>query len=180
MSEAERKRRSHAICSAIIGQLNVPAWLDRFEKGVLAAYIPFGHEADIVPVIEWCWSKGIRVAVPRTQPGTRQLHFHQIDAFDQTSPGTWGIREPKPETPLLREVSRIVCMLVPGVAFDERKGRLGYGGGYYDRFAEQLAQAGANPFKLAPAFDLQIVAEVPMNQHDLYVDRIVSESRLII
>lgn len=179
LSEQARINKSQAICSAIIEQLDTPAWRERFEQGVLAAYLPFGHEAHLDPLIEWCWLRKIRVAVPRTQPDKRELHFHLLTSFAQTVPGVWGIREPKPEAEPLADLSELVCMLVPGVAFDGKKGRLGYGGGYYDRFAERLLAANVQPFKLAAAFDLQIVSEVPMDAHDLRVDRIVTESRVI-
>ncbi len=67
-------------------------------------------------------------------------------------------------------------MLVPGVAFDLAGGRLGYGGGYYDRLLPLLAPAAA---RVAGAFEVQLVDLVPATPHDLPVDAIVTESRLL-
>ena len=67
-------------------------------------------------------------------------------------------------------------MLVPGVAFSPEGGRLGYGGGYYDRLMSAMAPSTA---RIAGAFDVQIVERIPAAAHDLCVDLIVSESRLL-
>ena len=67
-------------------------------------------------------------------------------------------------------------IVVPGVAFDARGGRLGYGGGFYDRF---LASAGEGAIRIGICFEVQVVDEVPMAGHDLRVDAVVTEQRVL-
>jgi 5-formyltetrahydrofolate cyclo-ligase len=109
----------------------------------------------------------------------RQPHFslRYIEGYHQLIPGKWGIREPAPSTPQLTDLSRIGLILTPGLAFDRKGGRLGYGGGYYDAFISRFDKQGIpRPPLIAPAFHLQLVPEVPMEPHDFRVDRIITEN----
>jgi 5-formyltetrahydrofolate cyclo-ligase len=146
---------------------------------VLLAYMPHQTEVDVTPLMEWCWSRGIDVALPKTEPD-RRLSLWVVRRFDQLEPGRWGLREPGPAATPLQEWSRIGLALVPGLAFDRKRGRLGYGGGYYDRFfAAFRERTGEELFKLAPAFETQLVDEVPMDRHDFRVDGIMTECSYI-
>jgi 5-formyltetrahydrofolate cyclo-ligase len=71
------------------------------------------------------------------------------------------------------------CILVPGVAFDLNRARLGYGGGYYDKFLSKLNELNVNLLKLALALELQIVQKVPSELHDFPMDLIITETRVI-
>lgn len=175
LDEADRRCRSEAVAARILQVLESHPGLQR-DGGSLFTFMPFGHEPDIFPVAQWCWKQGIPVLVPKTIREPRKLRLHRIDAPDLLVPGTWGIREPVESAPMADGLD-VVVVLVPGVAFDPQGGRLGYGGGYYDRFFAELRGAGNNPLKLAPAFDLQLVDRVPMEAHDERMDRVITESR---
>lgn len=147
---------------------------------ILFTYIPVRAEVDVTPIVEWCWEQGIGVAVPRVVSEERRFTLHLIRSFDDLQVGAYGIREPKAEVPVLASLDRVKLMIVPGLAFDEQMGRLGYGGGYYDRFMEECQdQSGQEPFKLALAYDIQLVPDVPMASHDLRVDAVVTEFRIL-
>jgi 5-formyltetrahydrofolate cyclo-ligase len=90
--------------------------------------------------------------------------------------GNYNILEPREEC--LRPVSpeRLDVVLMPGVAFDLTGGRLGYGGGYYDRFLESCSP---RCLLIALAFELQIVEHVPCADHDIHIHKIVTEKRVI-
>jgi 5-formyltetrahydrofolate cyclo-ligase len=92
--------------------------------------------------------------------------------------GTWQIREPKPDrcAPVGSDV--IDFVLVPGVAFDVRGGRLGYGGGFYDKLYDKLLAGpwSTRPWLVAGAFEVQIVEEMPLDTHDVVMDVIITES----
>jgi 5-formyltetrahydrofolate cyclo-ligase len=90
----------------------------------------------------------------------------------QLAPGIWGIPQPRPELCPSVPVSQLDFVLVPGVAFTRRCERLGYGGGYYDRFIRALVR---RPPLIAAAFALQVVAELPPSKSDQRVDRVVTE-----
>jgi len=144
---------------------------------ILLTYMPMGSEPDITPVTEWCWSQRVRVAVPRAIPATKRLALHEITGYEQLVAGAWGIREPLSDMPEVTDLSRIAAILVPGMAFDRNYGRLGYGGGYYDRLLASFDASGVDrPPLIAAAFDLQIVEKVPMQAHDVRLDRIVTET----
>lgn len=150
------------------------------ESGVACVYFPFGNELDVMPLIEQCWREGVPVAAPRTIPSMRRLQLHLVSGPDDLEIGTWGIREPRADCPLIEDYSSIAWMLMPGLAFDLEGSRLGYGGGYYDRLLEEMTVRGIPlPFRLAVVYDCQMVDKVPTEPHDGKVDAIVTEKRII-
>jgi 5-formyltetrahydrofolate cyclo-ligase len=139
------------------------------------AYAPFGSEADIWPLLRAALAEGRALLLPRVDRPARRLVVHRVtDLGTDLVPGTWGILEPVPaRCPAVAAASADV-VLVPGVAFDRRGGRLGYGGGYYDRLL--AAWPRATPPLVAPAFELQVVEAVPSRPGDRRVDRVVTEA----
>jgi len=142
----------------------------------LMIFLSFGSEVLTDDLILWCWGEGKRVCVPFCRPESRELTACRIDGFEELEMGHYGIREPNED--LLRPVDggEIEAILVPAVAFDRRGYRVGYGGGYYDRFLPAAPQAA----KIGVAFAAQIIGEVPVDAHDLPVDRIVTECEVIV
>ncbi len=98
----------------------------------LLAYAPIGAEIDIFPLVRLALSEGRRVALPRTHGGGI-MTFHYITSEEELTCGSYGIREPHEDAPLFEGVAPALC-LVPGIVFDRGGLRIGYGGGYYDRF----------------------------------------------
>ena len=98
--------------------------------------------------------------LPRIDRAAHRLDLYRVhDAGAWTrSPGVWGIREPDPQRCARPISDEIDLIIVPGVAFTPAGARLGYGGGYYD---ELLSRWQHPPLRIAPAFDLQIVPELP-------------------
>ncbi|WJH35176.1 5-formyltetrahydrofolate cyclo-ligase [Paenibacillus sp. CC-CFT747] len=147
---------------------------------VVFSYLSFGAEVDTYPLLEFCWRAGIPTAAPRTLSKTKEMKLHLISTREDVQQGIWGIPEPKPECPELPDTALIGWVVMPGLAFDPKGGRLGYGGGYYDRFLSEYARRhGSLPFLLALAFELQLVPEVPTEPHDIPVNAVVTESRWI-
>jgi 5-formyltetrahydrofolate cyclo-ligase len=95
----------------------------------------------------------------------------QIKDFQDLSIGNYGILEPKNRQPKIDENSIDVCY-VPGLAFDSRGGRVGYGGRFYDRFLKKI---GDNCKKIALAYGCQILEEIPMEEHDAFIDGIITD-----
>jgi 5-formyltetrahydrofolate cyclo-ligase len=105
--------------------------------------------------------------------GTFIVDVYEVkDPVRDVETWTWGIREPRPDR-CDRAVPRAAgFVLVPGVAFDRRGGRLGYGGGFYNR----LLSGSVSPHAwLIAAFGTQIVEEVPLDEHEVPVDLVVTE-----
>jgi 5-formyltetrahydrofolate cyclo-ligase len=169
-----RAEASRAICAAVEG---LPGY--RAATTVLA-YAAFGSEPDADGVLRAALAAGKALGLPRVDRAARRLAFLRVrDPGADLRPGTWGIREPDPARCPPVVLDGVGLVLVPGVAFDLGGGRLGYGGGYYDRFLAALAPgARPRPWLVAAAFEAQVVACVPRSPTDLPVDLVVTERRV--
>ena len=137
-------------------------------------FLSFGSEINTDYIIEWLWKQKKRVLVPLCKPETQTMDIFPIANFADMEPGYFGIREPKRalRPPVAREVIDLVA--VPAVAFDRRGYRVGYGGGYYDRFL-----VGMDVPTIGLAFDCQIIAAAPVEKYDLAVQGIITEKEYI-
>ncbi len=140
-------------------------------------FISFRSEVSTEPMIRRAIAEGKRVCIPYTYPETKAMVASRLLDFDaELQVGNYDILEPKEE--FIRPVAPadIDLIITPGVAFDVHGGRLGYGGGYYDRFFAQRKEA--CPL-VALAFEMQMMEEVPRGDHDQPVDAVVTEERVI-
>jgi 5-formyltetrahydrofolate cyclo-ligase len=165
-----RARASAAIAERLLALPGLAA------ARTVLAYASFGSEPDTGRLLQAVLGAGQALALPRVNRTTRMLELYRVDDLAaQLEPGTWGIREPRPALCAPVAPAAVDFVLVPGAVFDVRGGRIGYGGGYYDRLL-----GGARPGTplVAAAFELQVVPEVPMGPDDRRVDRVVTESRI--
>ena len=130
------------------------------------------NEVDTHALIQWLLANDRRVLVPISLSKGR-LAWSRLDSLDELALGRFGIFEPRPEflriaTPPLKSVA-----VVPGVAFSLECQRVGYGGGYYDRF---LAAFGGT--SIALAYEIQIVSHFASEPHDVPMDYVVTESNI--
>lgn len=138
--------------------------------------LPFGSEWDTRVLVAEALACAKTVALPRVNLSTRMLDVCAITRLEHdAAPGYRGIPEPRAHCALLDPAS-IDWVLVPGVAFDAGGGRIGYGGGYYDRLLPLLR---ADARRIAGAYELQLVDCVPAASHDLAVEAIVTEARTL-
>lgn len=167
---AQRVAAAQAITARLVA---LPAY--RVARAV-AAYLSFGSELDTMDFVRAVLASGRTLVLPRVDRERKALVMHAVDTVEPSGgklvPGPFGIREPDPVRCPVFEPARIDFVLVPGVAFTSRCERLGYGGGFYDRF---LTLCTAPPALVAAAYDLQVVDEVPLEPTDLPVDRVVTE-----
>ncbi|OCT11563.1 5-formyltetrahydrofolate cyclo-ligase [Paenibacillus pectinilyticus] len=146
----------------------------------IMSYMPFRSEPDVAPFMEWCWQQGIRVLIPKVVADTKTMNLHIISRYEDLESGAYGIREPRNDVPIEHDLGTLSMIVVPGLAFDMDFGRLGYGGGFYDRFMQLFAARGLKrPFAVAAAFDKQLIPAVPSSWHDFRVDGIVTESKMV-
>lgn len=143
-------------------------------SGVVLAYVGFGSELQTDAFVSRVLDDKKALVLPRVNRYERRLDIHEVkDPARNLEAGTWGIREPKPARCPSVEPESIDFALVPGVAFDPRGERLGYGGGYYDRLLASCRLS--RPLLVAGAFELQMVEKVPLEGHDVLVDLVVTE-----
>jgi len=105
------------------------------------------------------------------------MEFYQIEGLEELLPGTLGILEPEPKKLGQMQNERKQIMIVPGLAFDLIGNRIGFGAGYYDRYF--IEHPNPNLKKVAIAYDFQIEEELPADQFDIPMQRIVTEKRQI-
>jgi 5-formyltetrahydrofolate cyclo-ligase len=139
----------------------------------IMAFHPFGAELDILPFVDQARARGQEVWLPLTLTAEKRLVPYRYSGPEMLKQGVYGIWEPDPTRAEKAELSMLDAVLVPGVAFDLRGGRMGYGGGFYDRF---LAALPRRPFLVGVAFSMQVVDEVPREPHDIGLDGLVTES----
>lgn len=140
-------------------------------------YLDFNNEVSTDSLIKKLLNLGKIVSSPITLKEERKLIPSQItDLKNGIQYGAYNIREPKPECSPAINIKDLDVIIVPAVAYDKNCYRLGYGGGFYDRFLENLRK---DAVTIGIAFDLQIFDEVPKEPHDAQLDYIVTESRIL-
>ena len=140
----------------------------------LSIYIGGHSEVQTLPILPPAWSLGKRIAVPCCVGDHLELFW--LENVDELTPRTLGILEPKDEIRRRRErrvdVTTLDLIVVPGVAFDRRGGRIGHGKRYYDKL---LRKARSDTVIVALAFECQVFSEVPMLDHDVFMDKVLTE-----
>ncbi|MBO4446404.1 MAG: 5-formyltetrahydrofolate cyclo-ligase [Clostridia bacterium] len=139
------------------------------EAEVLYAYLPYNQEIRTEQIINQALKDGKKVAVPKVLDDGL-MEFYEIKAIDECEKSEMGIPEPKGDTPPADDEK--ILMLMPGVAFDEQRNRIGYGGGYYDRYLERNRDKEIT--KVALAYPFQIFPEIPADPHDEKVDEVIT------
>lgn len=143
----------------------------------IMAYIDFRNEVQTEKIIKRAIADGKRIVIPISIVETRQLLLSEIIDYDtELESGAYGILEPKQEYIRETDAKLVDMVLIPGVAFDERGFRIGYGAGYYDRFLERVRK---DTTKIALAFELQMVEYAFEDSHDVPTEMIVTEDRII-
>lgn len=134
-------------------------------------YMDYNSEVATREIIEECWRQGKNVWIPKIEESF--MEFYQIRDFRGLIPESHGILEPETS---IKAKGQDGLMILPGVGFDLLGNRLGYGGGYYDRYLERYPHLK----KIALAFDLQIQEEkLPFEATDIRPDYIITETRFI-
>ena len=166
----ERAAASGAICRRVL-QMEPFARARR-----IALFASFRSEVDTGELIAGALERGKEVFLPVTDLEARRLRFYLIDSPDDLVPGAYGIPEPDPSGREAAALETLDLVVTPGAAFCADGGRIGYGGGYYDRVLAVTQQRAPS---VGLAFERQIVDQVPAGEHDRRVDWIVTERRTI-
>ena len=137
-------------------------------------YLTFQSEVDTLPIIKQAMLDGKRVAVPKVNGD--EMDFYEITSLSDCEEGTFHIMEPVTNKLMEPAKHMTTLMLVPGLAFDANRNRMGYGKGYYDKYFEKY---GKDRFiRAALAYDLQVIHEVPCNHLDVQMNYVITESRI--
>ncbi len=135
------------------------------EAKTIYGYLPYNQEVRTVPMLERALKEGKRVAVPKVYGDT--MKFIYLENLSQVAKSEMGIPEPIADGPVADD--RTALVLMPGVAFDETGHRIGYGGGYYDKF---LSAEPHHP-TVALCYDFQMFAHLDTESFDIPVDQVI-------
>ncbi len=167
MPEGEMRRKSSLIAKRLLSMEEVK------KSRLICSYVSKGSEAGTRTLIKKLLKESKKVLVPVVENDT--LKVSEIKDIKELKKGAFGIPEPRKEFLRFAEPSHIDAILVPGIAFDRRGRRVGYGKGYYDRLLKKLK----NATKIALAYEFQIIKTIPAEKHDTSVDFIVTEKNVI-
>ncbi len=150
---------------------------------VILFYVAKGSEVATLPIIESVIGLK-RVFVPISVRRRRKLVYSEIYSIDELEPGAYGILRPRRDSRRILSLEQLASeaglVIVPGVVFDEKGFRTGYGAGFYDRFLTAIRYNHASSaLFVALAFELQIVEDTYPEKHDVPVDMIITEKRII-
>ena len=159
MTEEEIVERSNALAEKFY---NTPAYQ---AASTIYGYLPYNQEVRTVPMLQRALDEGKRVAVPKVYG--EEMRFIYLEDLTQVSKGYAGIPEPIADAPVAEDKQALVLM--PGLAFDPQGHRIGYGGGFYDRF---LAQEPHHP-TLALCYEFQMQAHLDTEEFDIPVDTVL-------
>lgn len=157
----------------IVDKLLTTSWFK--ECNQLFCYVSFNQEVITTPILLTALEQNKKVAVPKIV--NHEMKFFYITSLEELKPGTLGILEPfSGEEAIPSHTGENLC-IVPGLAFDRERNRIGYGKGYYDKFFAKYIDKPIR--KIALAFDFQIYESLPAEEYDKKVDRIITPTRII-
>ena len=134
------------------------------KASAIYGYLPYNQEVRTTPMLRQAQLDGKRVAVPKCYGS--EMRFIWLDDLTQVAPGYANIPEPIADEPIADDPTALVLM--PGLAFDPQGHRIGYGGGFYDKFLEQELHP-----TLALCYDFQMLDHLETEEHDIPVDTVL-------
>lgn len=184
--EDVRREKSQRIMEKLMAHL----WYDEAED--LLCFVNFRSEVDTVTLMQESLRSGKNVYCPRVAADKRTMEFYQIRSTEELQSGYQGILEPpaeetrrfepsqsggkQPETVVCEKPECPALMILPGAAFDPHCHRIGYGGGFYDRYLERFS---IPIHTIAVAFDEQVAPEIPSEFHDICPELVITDRQVI-
>ncbi|MFZ3580338.1 5-formyltetrahydrofolate cyclo-ligase [Virgibacillus sp. DJP39] len=165
LSKPEKKSIEEKITSQLI---NSELWKKAETIGIT---ISQGFEWDTKAIIDTAWKEQKQVTVPKCDPAKKQLTFYQLKTYNQLEIVYYNLQEPSPSISKPIKKTSIDLLIVPGLLFDKNGYRIGFGGGYYDRFLTDFPNVTASLVA-----DGQLIQEIPSEAFDLPVDYIINEN----
>lgn len=172
MSQEDILTKSSIICERLLSLPEIA------ESTHIFLYVSFRSEVETMRLLKKLINTGKTISVPITRVKENRLDAIRItQPENELVPGYCDIPEPKEEILIshYQPPETIDAVILPGSVFDERCGRFGYGGGFYDRFVSNIPSA----YRIGLAFELQIVERAPLQDHDELLDMVLTEDRII-
>ena len=146
-----------------------PLWKEAKVVGVTISKYP---EVDTYQIIRKAWEEGKQVVIPKCLPKKKEMVFRTLTQFNQLESVYYGLLEPIEEMTAEVRGNEIDLLIVPGLAYTKEGYRVGFGGGYYDRYLAEF-----NGHTVSLAFQSQLVSELPIEEHDIPVKQIITNKK---
>ena len=134
---------------------------------LVGGYYPYNNEVDVIKILEKFEKKKYQISLPKIKEDFK-MDFFQWSSNEPLVINKYGIPEPISHKVIYPDI-----LLVPLLAFDSRLYRIGYGGGYYDRYIKKIKQK-KNITTIGLAYSFQKIKEVPINKHDIKLDFVIT------
>lgn len=169
ITEGDKKAKDNSIKNILI---NLP----EFEKASrILFYASYKSEVDTFALMNYCISANKTIALPKVKKESFELEIFEIKDLSELRAGYQNIPEPFLPKDRTMQIKDIDLIIVPGVAFDEMCNRLGYGKGFYDKMLNEKSSPA-----VALSYEEQIVDSVPAESHDIKMDKIITDKRVLI
>ena len=166
----EKKKKESAIRKRLFASVDF-----KKAKSILF-YASFRSEVDTIKCIRHALKLKKMIALPCVDREKKELRLYKIKDISKLESGYMGIMEPRAAKSREKGLKNIDVAIVPGAGFDKNGNRIGYGFGYYDKL---LSKSEKPVTTIALAFEEQIVSKVPNESHDVKIDKIITEKRVI-
>lgn len=144
-----------------------PIWKKTNSIGIT---ISQGFEWNTRAIIERAWAEDKQVSVPKCEPKKKLLEFYRFRSYDELEVVYYNLLEPKPDAGKRMEKEKIGLLIVPGLLFDKQGFRIGFGGGYYDRYLAEFTND-----TISITSSSQLVEQLPRDTYDIPVKHIITE-----
>lgn len=168
LSKPEYEQKAYQIAETLSDTVE---WQQNDVIGITVSRFP---EVDTWQLIRRAWEQNKNVAVPKCHPQTKMMSFHKLERFTQLEESFFGLFEPIEDATEEIPKESIGLLLVPGLIYNAKGYRVGFGGGYYDRF---LAEFSGDTISLA--FSCQLVDKLPIEKHDIPVSKVITEEEIL-
>lgn len=163
MSEENKKNYDKIIFEKVITSK------EYLKAKAIFIFVSYQKEVDTHKIIDYSLKCGKIVCVPRVISKEAGMDAVRIESLDDLESGAYGIPEPKKSIPPY-DKKKIDLIFLPGLAFDDKGGRIGYGGGFYDRFLNEINETVP---KIGLGYSFQMVEEVPTDKYDIKIDKVI-------
>ena len=142
----------------------------KLNNKIIGGYYPYNYEIDILEILKLLEKKNYKISLPKIYK-KNQMNFFEWSFDDPLSINKYGIPEP-----ISKKIIHPDVLIIPLVAFDNELNRLGYGGGYYDRYLAKSFKK-KRIIKIGIAYSFQKLNKIPINKYDIRLDYIITEEK---
>lgn len=175
LSPDARRAADVSIAVHLVGLFHGFREQGKTHKRAVALYRAYRGEVDVMDAAGALRRESWKTGFPVTYPETRTMAFREADEQTPWVKGAYGIWEPASTQPWMAD-GELFAVIVPGLAFTKDGGRLGYGGGYYDRLFERLSE---DVLRIGVAYAAQVADWLPLQSHDVRMHFVVTEEGVV-